>query len=155
MLKKPRNQILKHLKTFLFRFDFMTEQLYAIFMYLLMGGITTFINIFTFWLFESVFGLHYNFANIIAWIFSVLFAYVSNKLYVFESTNHSLPALLKEILSFFGFRVLSLGIDLFTMWLCISILRINPLVSKIIANLFVLILNYIFSKFFIFNHKKS
>lgn len=141
---------MKTIKRFLFSFDFMTDQLYAILMYLVMGGLTTFINIFTFWLFESVFNLHYNLANIIAWIFSVLFAYISNKLYVFESKQQSFPGLVKEMLSFFGFRVLSLGIDLITMWVCISLLALHPLLSKVIANIFVLILNYVFSKFFIF-----
>lgn len=146
---------MKKIKAFLYSFDFMTDQLYAIVMYLVMGGITTFINIFTFWLFESVIGWNYTFANIIAWIFSVLFAYVSNKLYVFESEHHSIQELIKEITSFFGFRVLSLGIDLVAMWVCISLLKINPLISKVIANIFVLILNYLFSKFFIFKNKKD
>lgn len=146
---------MKEIKQWLFKFDFMTEQLYAILMYLVMGGITTFINIFSFWLFESVIGWNYTLANIIAWIFSVLFAYISNKLYVFESQHSSASELVNEILSFFGFRVLSLGIDLVVMWLCISILNINPLLSKVFANIFVLILNYLFSKFFIFNNKKN
>lgn len=143
------------IKKKLMGFPFMTEQRYSILMYLVMGGITTFINIFTFWLFESIFNLHYNLANIIAWIFSVLFAYLSNKHYVFESQQQSFKGLVKELTSFFGFRVVSLGIDLIVMWVCISLLTINPIISKVIANVFVLILNYVFSKFFIFNQKKD
>lgn len=141
---------MKKIKELLFQLSFMTDHYYSILMYLVMGGITTFINIFVFWLFNSQFGLNYTIANIIAWFFSVLFAYVSNKFYVFESTNTSLKTLIKEASSFFFFRVLSLFMDLIAMYVCISLLGINPLIAKIIANVIVLIANYGFSKFFIF-----
>ncbi|MBE9388507.1 GtrA family protein [Vagococcus salmoninarum] len=141
---------MKKIKELLFQLSFMTDHYYSILMYLVMGGITTFINIFVFWLFNSQFGLNYTIANIIAWFFSVLFAYVSNKFYVFESTNTSLKTLIKEASSFFFFRVLSLFMDLIAMYVCISLLGINPLIAKILANVIVLIANYGFSKFFIF-----
>ena len=141
---------MKKIKERLFQLSFMTDHYYSILMYLVMGGITTFINIFIFWLFNSQFGLNYTIANIIAWFFSVLFAYVSNKFYVFESTSTSLKILIKEASSFFFFRVLSLFMDLIAMYVCISLLGINPLIAKILANVIVLIANYGFSKFFIF-----
>lgn len=141
---------MQKIKKWLMSFDFMTERYYSILMYLVMGGITTLINIVTFYLFNSTFGLNYTIANIIAWIFAVLFAYISNKLYVFESKHSSISELLQEISSFFGFRVLSLFMDLAVMFICISLIHINPLIAKILANVVVLIANYIFSKLFIF-----
>lgn len=142
---------MKKMKERLFQLSFMTEHYYSILMYLIMGGITTFINIFIFWLFNSQFSLNYTIANIIAWVFSVLFAYVSNKFYVFESKNTSLKTLTKEVSSFFFFRILSLFMDLLVMFLCIGLLGFNPLLAKVLANVIVLIANYVFSKFFIFN----
>lgn len=142
---------MKKMKERLFQLSFMTDHYYSILMYLIMGGMTTFINIFIFWLFNSQFSLNYTIANIIAWVFSVLFAYVSNKFYVFESKNTSLKTLTKEVASFFFFRILSLFMDLLVMFLCISLLGFNPLLAKVLANVIVLIANYGFSKFFIFN----
>ncbi|MGY3746857.1 GtrA family protein [Vagococcus salmoninarum] len=142
---------MKKMKELLFQLSFMNDHYYSILMYLVMGGITTFINIFIFWLFNSQFGLNYTIANIIAWFFSVLFAYVSNKFYVFESKNTSLKTLTKEVSSFFFFRILSLFMDLLVMFICISLLSFNPLLGKVLANIIVLIANYVFSKFFIFN----
>lgn len=142
---------MKKMKERLFQLSFMTEHYYSILMYLIMGSITTFINIFIFWLFNSQFSLNYTIANIIAWVFSVLFAYVSNKFYVFESKNTSLKTLTKEVSSFFFFRILSLFMDLLVMFLCIGLLGFNPLLAKVLANVIVLIANYVFSKFFIFN----
>ena len=144
---------MQQLKDWLMHFDFMTEHYYSILMYLIMGGITTVINIITFYLANSVLGLNYTLATIIAWIFAVLFAYISNKLYVFESKHHSISQLIQEMISFFGFRVLSLIMDLCVMFVCVDMLFINPLVSKILANIVVLIANYSFSKLFIFNKK--
>ena len=141
---------MQKIKNWLMSFDFMTEQYYSILMYLVMGGITTLINIVTFYLFNSTLGLNYTIANIIAWVFAVLFAYISNKLYVFESKHNNFTELIQEISSFFGFRVLSLFMDLAVMFVCISLLDMTPIIAKILANVVVLIANYIFSKLFIF-----
>lgn len=141
---------MKQFKEFVLSFSFMNESRYSILIYLIMGGITTLINIVTFWVFESVIGWNYTIANIIAWVAAVLFAYVSNKLYVFESRGLTTSELFKEITSFFSLRLLSLVFDLIVMWICISLLKMNPLIAKVLANVVVLILNYIFSKLFIF-----
>ncbi|EGT2111815.1 GtrA family protein, partial [Listeria monocytogenes] len=62
-----------------------TDEIHSILMYLIMGGFTTLINIVTFWLCTYVLNWDYRIANTIAWVASVLFAYFSNKKYVFES----------------------------------------------------------------------
>ena len=60
----------------------------------------------------------------------------------------------KEIISFFFFRILSLGIDMAGMYICISLISLNKMVSKILMNIIVIIANYIFSKIFIFKPKE-
>ena len=85
-------------------------------------------------------------SNAIAWIISVLFAFITNKLFVFESKGN----VLKESISFFIVRLISLGLDMLCMYLLISVLSTNELLSKIITNVIVIILNYVFSKIFVF-----
>lgn len=118
---------------------------YEVLSYLFFGGCTTLINIISFWLLRLIkMGVYTS--NIIAWIVSVLFAFITNKLFVFESKGNAF----KEGISFFGFRLLSLIFDMGIMYLFIDILNLNDLLSKVITNIFVIIINYIFSKVFIF-----
>ncbi|EJN55168.1 Teichoic acid glycosylation protein [Loigolactobacillus coryniformis subsp. coryniformis CECT 5711] len=120
--------------------------------YLVFGGLTTLINIVAFTLLNSV--MNYQVANIIAWFLSVLFAYVTNKIWVFSSKTQGFTALVKEMGSFFIFRGLSLIMDIFMMWLGISILHANPVLTKIVDNIVVVIANYFFSKLYIFKSNK-
>lgn len=119
--------------------------------YLFFGGLTTLVNIVVFAILEKV--MNYQVANILAWVGSVLFAYMTNKLWVFTSRTKNKKELLKEISSFFLFRGLSLLMDILIMWIGISLLHGNPLLTKIIDNVVVVIANYVFSKFYIFKKK--
>ena len=118
---------------------------YEVLSYLFFGGCTTLVNIITFWVLRLL-KLGVYTSNTIAWVLSVLFAFITNRLFVFQSKGK----ILKEIVSFFGFRLLSLLFDMGIMYLFVDIFKWNDLVSKIIANVFVIIINYIFSKVFIF-----
>lgn len=120
--------------------------------YLVFGGLTTLINIVTFALLNPI--MNYQVANIIAWFLSVLFAYVTNKIWVFSSKTQGFMALIKEMGSFFIFRGLSLVMDIFMMWLGISVLHANPVLTKIVDNVVVVIANYFFSKWYIFKPNK-
>ena len=115
--------------------------------YLFFGGCTTLVNIVSFYLLRLV-NCSLFVSNFIAWFISVLFAFVTNKLFVFESKGND--KLLKECFSFFFFRVVSLLFDMGFMYLLINVLSINELVSKIVSNVFVIIINYVFSKMIIF-----
>ncbi|MBW4802623.1 GtrA family protein [Loigolactobacillus coryniformis] len=120
--------------------------------YLVFGGLTTLLNIIVFALLNPV--MNYQVANIIAWFLSVLFAYITNKLWVFSSKTHGLAALVKEMSSFFFFRILSLIMDIFMMWLGISVLHANPVLTKIVDNVVVVVANYFFSKWYIFKSNR-
>ena len=118
---------------------------YEVLSYLFFGGCTTLINIFTFWILRVLkIGVYPS--NIVAWIVSVLFAFITNKLFVFESKGNAV----KEGISFFIFRLLSLLFDMGIMYLLIDVLNWNDLLSKVITNIVVIIINYVFSKIFIF-----
>ncbi len=131
----------------------MIKKYKEIILYLIFGVLTTIVNILTYIIFAKVFNFDYLISNLIAWIVSVLFAYITNKLYVFESENNEKKMIIFEIISFFSFRVLSGLIDMTFMYLFVSILAFNDSLMKIITNVIVVILNYIFSKLFIFNKK--
>ena len=121
-----------------------------ILLYLVFGVLTTVINIISFYLLSDILKINWMISNVAAWIVSVLFAYFTNKKYVFESKNKNV---IKEFTSFVVCRVLSLGIDMAVMKLLIDVLSVNKLFSKIVSNVIVIIANYIFSKFLIFKGK--
>ncbi len=118
-----------------------------LFLYLLFGGLTTVINIVVYS------ALYYTEiaenvpATVIAWIASVLFAYITNRIWVFESKNKNI---LKEAVSFFGFRILSGIIDVAIMYIAVDMMSFDGALAKVASNVIVVILNYIFSKLWIF-----
>lgn len=143
------------LKELVLKLDFMTEHRYQILMYIVTGGFTTFVNLFVFWFCESVAGTNYQVANVIAWFFAVAFAYITNKLYVFESKTTSTKLLLKEIVDFFSVRVLTLLLEMACLYVFIDLMGMSTMVGKIIASVFVLVSNYVFSKLFVFSTKNK
>jgi putative flippase GtrA len=95
--------------------------------------------------------LQVNAANVLSWILAVVFAYITNKLWVFNSVSTELSVLIKEITAFFGARLFSLGFELVWMNTFITLFgaRYNT-IYKIGAQVGIVIMNYIFSKLFIF-----
>ena len=134
---------------------FLTKDWRSIFMYLIMGGWTTVVNIVVYWVCEELFQLDYRISTTIAWVFAVIFAYVVNKRFVFKSVTTNWRDRFAEMGSFFGFRVLSFFMDLGTMMVLVGLLSINGTISKILANVIVLVANYIFSKKFIFKDRST
>ena len=118
-------------------------------LYLFFGGCTTLVNILAFAFFRFI-NVGTYISNGIAWILSVLFAFVTNKIFVFESRGKSKKETFKEVVSFFGFRALTLLLDMGIMYLFIDILNWNEILSKVFANVVVIIVNYIFIKLFLF-----
>ena len=121
--------------------------------YLIAGGLTVLVTVLSYAFFTKILHIYYIVSNILAWIVAVIFAYVVNRRFVFQSKS-SKKARVKEIRNFFIFRLLSLLIDTILMYLLVDIFRINDLISKMIVQIVVIVLNYIFSKFFIFKEKE-
>lgn len=130
---------------------FNNNALREIITYAIFGILTTIVNIVTFMLLDNI-SVSYSIGTIIAWFVSVLFAFYTNKKYVFKSNNNSKEVITKEVTSFYGSRVLSLLVDLGLMFLFINIIGFSNLLSKIIANIVVVIINYVLSKLFIFKN---
>jgi len=122
--------------------------------YLIIGFLTTIVSLLSFYLvrlliFTNNSQLDIQISNIISWIFAVLFAFITNKKYVFESKSQGTNKL-KEMIKFYLSRVTTLLIDMGTMWILTSPLHINDKISKIIVQFIIVILNYVFSKLFVF-----
>ncbi|MDC7767376.1 GtrA family protein [Priestia megaterium] len=125
-----------------------------LFLYLFFGVLTTFINILIYTVLTKIFLFHYQTSTVLAWVISVLFAFITNKKYVFSSKSYTLSAVFREGLLFIIYRILSLGIDLLIMFIAIQILNMDDLVAKVIANILVIVVNYMVSKFHIFKTKE-
>ena len=94
--------------------------------------------------------LQMNIANVGSWIIAVAFAFVTNKFFVFQSKSVNFKTLIKEITSFVGARVLSLGFEIVWMNVTVGLLHINDSIAKIGAQFGIVVMNYVFSKLFIF-----
>ena len=123
--------------------------------YVVFGVLTTIVNLVTYnfcadWLHFST-----AWSTSLAWLAGVIFAYVVNKLFVFHSKTDSFGALCKEAALFFFARFLTYFIDLGGMLLLVDVLHVGGGLSKILCNILVLILNYVFSKLFIFKNSSN
>lgn len=121
-------------------------------LYLIFGVLTTAVNIISYRI-CTISNIDYKIATIIAWCLSVAFAYITNKFFVFESKSFKFDILIKEILAFVVCRIFSGICDLAFMVFAVEIIGINDFISKIITNVFVVVINYIASKLFIFRKK--
>lgn len=98
-------------------------------------------------------GSEYLDANLIAWIAGVVFAFVTNKLFVFESKSWKPSVAGKEFTGFISARIFSLVVEMLGMFVMVTLLTWNELVAKLIVGVVVIIINYIFSKLLIFKKK--
>ena len=121
--------------------------------YLLIGGLTTVLNYIVFALLVNEAKLEMHPSNLIAWGVSVIFAYLTNKLFVFESKSFKIDVLAKEILTFGAARVFSFILEEVILFIFVDKLGMEKLIIKLIANIIVIIVNYILSKFIIFKKK--
>ncbi|WP_092923869.1 GtrA family protein [Romboutsia hominis] len=124
-------------------------------MYLVFGGLTVGVNIATYVGLTRIIELNYMVANIIAWIVAVIFAYITNKFFVFESNNTELKFLIKEFTSFVSCRLLSGVMEMILMYVMIDMMGINDFITKIFTNILVIVLNYVLSKVIIFKKQAS
>lgn len=118
--------------------------------YGVVGSCTTIINIFVYKFFAHIVNIYYLYANIIAWCVAVLFAFFANKFIVFRNNNANLKIVKKEFILFVGSRGFTGILDTVFMYILVSILNFNDFVVKIVVNFFIIVLNYILGKFFVF-----
>lgn len=122
-------------------------------LYLVFGGLTTLINVVAYAVCSYIFHLETVTGVAIAWIVSVAFAYVTNKIFVFESKTDTFKKFFKECISFFGCRLATGVMDIVIMYVTVDLWHFNDMLMKILSNVLVIVLNYVFSKVFIFSQK--
>ena len=120
--------------------------------YLFFGVCSTLINLVIYYVLTITIlnpknAIHLQIANIVSWIGAVIFAYITNRKYVFESKNKNI---LKECTSFFGARIITLLMDIVIMFIGVTLLKQDDKIFKIISQVVVIVSNYIFSKIFVF-----
>ena len=118
-------------------------------LYLLFGGLTTLVSIASFALFIAL-GINELIANVPSWILAVLFAYVTNRTWVFSSEADTKGAIAKEMASFFGGRLATLLVEEAILAVFITWLGLPEMWVKVAAQIVVIVLNYVVSKFFVF-----
>lgn len=124
--------------------------------YLVFGVLATVVNFVSYYIFARIIGIDEVISSGLSWFASVLFAYITNKLFVFDSKTVTKKELIKECISFFLARVLS-GIlcDVGTFAVMVKVFKINDIIAKVVTQVMVVIVNYIFSKFIIFKNNKK
>lgn len=128
-----------------------------IILYLIIGGLTTLLNIGAYWVCASPLALPTILSNVIAWTVGVIFAYFTNKIFVFESKSFKPNVFFKEFALFVLARVTTGVIDTGIMYLFVDALALGKyeMWIKLASNVIVIILNYVFSKLIVFRKKKS
>ena len=121
--------------------------------YLIFGIGTTAINLAVYYICYNLSGLSNMFSTVIAWVVAVLFAFVTNKLFVFESKSMERNIILYEVLTFFSLRFATGLMDIVIMYISVDVINMNAMMMKFLSNILAIILNYLASKLFIFKRK--
>ena len=140
---------------------------YEMVTYIFFGVLTTVVSVLSFWLFDLLLSnkmfvviageqkdIGYLIANVVSFILAVLFAFITNKLFVFQSKDTTAKTVFRELILFTAARLLSFGIDMLWMFVTVTLCGINALLSKIIVQIIVVIMNYILSKIMVFRKPK-
>lgn len=137
--------------------------------YAIFGVCTTLVNFASYKIFNVILGeKYYLVSNIVAWFISVVFAYITNKLFVFESKSWEIKLIAKEVSSFFAARIFSFVIEEVGLFLLVDILNMKEtaieifgfvisgnMIAKVLLAVIVVVLNYFFSKLIVFKSKES
>lgn len=118
--------------------------------YIVVGGVTTIISILSYYLFRIILSsntnLNVQISTVFSWIVAVTFAYFANRIFVFKSNNSRKTEAVKFVTS----RIMSLLIEMLVMFILTSVVKINDKVAKVLVQFIIVILNYLFSKIFVF-----
>ena len=123
--------------------------------YVFFGVCTTIVNVVVYWFFAYVLMQATMLSTIIAWIAAVLFAYITNRKWVFHSQAYGVVSIMKEFVSFFSCRLATGIIDWLCMYIFVDVLHANGVLIKFVANIIVIVLNYVASKLLIFRRKND
>ena len=120
--------------------------------YLIVGVLTTLVSVFSYYVCARIFNIGYMSSTVLSWIISVLFAFVTNKCFVFQSRSCEKYNVFKECINFFLCRIVTLFVEMVLMWLLVDIVHVDDVMSKMVVQFVVIVLNYVFSKFLVFKN---
>ena len=126
-----------------------------IILYGIFGILTTLVNVAVYYLFYERVGLSNLTSTVVAWFFAVLFAFVTNKMFVFDSKSWKYQMVVSEVLKFFGCRLGTGCIEVGMMVLFVDMLHSSGTIMKLITNFIVIVLNYVLSKLVIFRKVRT
>lgn len=120
--------------------------------YLIIGVMTTIVSLVTYYVLvymvlDPNVAIELQIANVISWIVSCTFAYFTNRKYVFKLKGNKT---LKEAINFYLSRIFTLILDMLLMYIGVTILKFSDKLMKLIVQVVITVLNYIFSKFLVF-----
>lgn len=121
--------------------------------YLFFGGLTTLVNLISFYLFRSLAGLGLQTANVFSIVLAILFAYVVNSKFVFEDNCRGIREHLPPFFRFIGARGVTMAVEILGVWLLVQVMALPDMWGKFFTQFLVLVLNYLFSRFFVFQRK--
>ncbi|MCQ2410253.1 MAG: GtrA family protein [Elusimicrobiaceae bacterium] len=122
--------------------------------YGIFGALTTLVNVLVYWLCAHGMRLAVVPSATVAWLIAMLFAYITNRKWVFYSTVTDPAKIAYEMISFFSSRLATGLVDITLMAVFVNLLHFNDLIVKIAANIIVIVLNYLASRFLIFRHTR-
>ena len=122
-------------------------------LYLFFGGVTFFLNLGLYWLFAHPLGVDPLVANIISWVLCVGFAYITNRVWVFREKARDARGIVREAVSFTAGRLATLGMEELVLWLGIEVLHIHDIAIKVVAQILVIVGNYVISKWVVFRKR--
>lgn len=124
-----------------------------ILLYLFFGGLTMIVSIVSYTICNLTFGINALVANIISWIWSVMFAFFTNRIWVFQAQTNSIKEFLKQMVSFCSGRIVTLIVEEVILLIFITYLHYNSVAVKVIAQVAVVVLNYVISKLWVFRKR--
>lgn len=119
-------------------------------LYVIFGILTTIVNIIVFFILYNMLHTGHNIAYVVAWFWAVLFAYLTNRVWVFHSTSTTTADIVKEVWQFYLARVLTGIIGYFILTFGVDLLHQDANIWNIIQNIFVIVSNFVLSKLIIF-----
>ena len=122
-------------------------------LYIIFGGLTTLISWISFYICTHPLNIGTVASNIISWILSVTFAYITNRKWVFESETSDFGGIVKETVGFIAGRLLSMGIETVLLWITVDMYHFNNMLMKVVIGVLVVIINYFFSRLIAFKKK--
>lgn len=127
----------------------------SLFLYVIFGIATTVINIASYFFCERILEFGVLYSNVLAWVFAVIFAYMTNRKWVFESSTADLQGIIGEIIAFFGCRFATGFLDMLVMYFGSEVMKLDDMLVKCFANVLVILANFAASKLFVFRKQRG